>query len=154
MENARLLTKTREALDRQTATAEVLGIISSSPSRLEPVFEAILASAVRVCGGKFGMLALTEDAGFRGVAALGVGSEFPATLSRLRDPPPGTGLERLRKTLQTVQVGECAGDPAYDPVRVLNPAFASVLHSTARANAERWQAARRNRDLSRPGAAV
>jgi GAF domain-containing protein len=72
------------------------------------------------------MLALTEDAGFRGVAALRVGIEFPATLSRLRDPPPGTGLERLRKTLQTVQVGDCAGDPAYDPVRVLNPAFASV----------------------------
>jgi adenylate cyclase len=126
MENARLLTETREALDRQTATAEVLGIISSSPGRLEPVFDAILGSAVRVCAGKFGMLALTENTGFRGVAAHEVGSEFPATLSRIHEPPPGTGLNLLWETLQTVQIVDCATDPAYDPVRALNPAFATV----------------------------
>src|SRR5215471_6718975 len=94
----------KESLDRQTATAEVLGIISSSPGRLEPVFEAMLASAVRVCGGKSGMLALVEDGGFRGVAAHEVGSEFPATLSRLHRPPAGTGLDLLRTRLQTIQI--------------------------------------------------
>jgi len=129
MENARLLTETREALEQQTATAEVLGIISSSPGQLEPVFDAILASAVRVCAGKSGMLALTEDTGFRGAAAHGVGSEFPATLSRIHDPPPGTGLDRLRETFQTVQIVDCATDPGYDPVRALNPSFAAV-HTT------------------------
>jgi signal transduction histidine kinase len=116
----------KEALDRQTATAEVLGIISSSPGRLEPVFEAMLASAVRVCGGRSGMLALMEDGGFRGVAAHEVGSEFPATLSRLHHPPPGTGLDLLRTSLQTIQIGDCAAEPAYDPVRALNPGFATV----------------------------
>ena len=68
----------------------------------------------------------TEDTGFRGVAAHGVGSEFPATLSRIHDPPPGTGLNRLRETFQTVQIVDCYTDPAYDPVRALNPSFAAV----------------------------
>src|SRR6516225_2612857 len=116
----------KESLDRQTATAEVLGIISSSPGRLEPVFDAMLASAVRVCGGKSGMLALVEDGGFRGVAAHEVGNEFPATLSRLQRPPAGTGLDLLRTRLQTIQIADCAAEPAYDPVRALNPAFAAV----------------------------
>jgi signal transduction histidine kinase len=116
----------KEALDRQTATAEVLGIISSSPGRLEPVFDAMLASAVRVCGGKSGMLALVEDGGFRGVAAHEVGSEFPATLSRLHRPPAGTGLDLLRTRLQTIQIADCAAETAYHPVRALNPAFAAV----------------------------
>src|SRR5262249_33779680 len=58
--------------------------------------------------------------------AHGVGSEFPATLSRIHDPPPGTGLNRLQESSQTVQIVDCATDPAYDPVRALNPAFATV----------------------------
>src|SRR4029077_2988351 len=80
-----------ESLDRQTATAEVLGIISSSPGRLEPVFGAMLANAVRICGGNFGMLALVDGDGFRGAAAFGVGADF-FPLSRLHHPPSGTGL--------------------------------------------------------------
>ena len=126
MENARLLTETREALEQQTATAEVLGVISSSPGRLEPVFGAIMTNAVRICGGVFGMLALNENGEFRGVAAHRVGPQFTSALSRLGRPPPGTGLQQLQASLATVQVRDAASDPAYDPVRSLNPGFGKV----------------------------
>src|SRR5215469_11777382 len=63
-----------EALARETATAEVLGVMSSSPGRLEPVFNAILANAVRICGGASGVLALIDRDGFHGASTHGVGT--------------------------------------------------------------------------------
>ena len=75
IENVRLFdqvqARTRElseALEQQTATSEVMGVISSSPGELEPVFQAMLANAVRICEAKIGTLYLREGDGFRTVA--------------------------------------------------------------------------------------
>jgi transcriptional regulator with GAF, ATPase, and Fis domain len=68
IENARLLNELRESLEQQTATSEVLGIISSSVGQLKPVFEAILGNAIRFCEANFGNMFLREGDGFRSVA--------------------------------------------------------------------------------------
>src|SRR5262245_48219623 len=72
IENTRLFSELRESLQQQTATADVLKIISSSPGELVPVFEAMLANAVRICEAKFGFLWLSEGDGFRAVARHGI----------------------------------------------------------------------------------
>jgi len=65
IENTRLLNELRESLQQQTATSEVLQVISSSPGELERVFETMLANAVRICEAKFGNLLLYDGNAFR-----------------------------------------------------------------------------------------
>jgi class 3 adenylate cyclase/putative methionine-R-sulfoxide reductase with GAF domain len=68
IENTRLLNELKQSLEQQTATADVLRVISSSPGELEPVFNTMLANATRLCDATFGILYLSEGDGYRAVA--------------------------------------------------------------------------------------
>jgi GAF domain-containing protein len=121
IENTRLLNELRESLEQQTATSEVLKVISSSPGQLESVFEAMLENAVRICGAKFGNLMLSEGKAFRTVALYGAPSAYAE--ARRREPltyhRPGTALGRTIATKQPVQIADIRAEPAYydDPAR-------------------------------------
>ena len=113
-----------EALEQQTATSEVLGVISSSPSELEPVFRAMLVNATGLCEASYGALWLCEGDGYRTVALHGPLPE--AYLEQLRPgtvfhPDPEVSLVRATKTRQAVQVADLSATQAYldrDPLPV------------------------------------
>src|SRR5262245_61658000 len=93
-----------EALEQQTATSEVLRVISSSPGELEPVFDAMLASATRICGAEFGLLYLCEGEGFGSGALHGAPPLFAEERRRnpVIRPSPDSTLGRAIATKQTV----------------------------------------------------
>ena len=113
IQNTRLFNETKEALERQTATAEVLQIISSSPGELEPVFQAMLENAVRICGARFGNLFLWEGDGFRVGATHGAP---PAYVDYMRNEPPffqnpKVGLGLMLKTKKLYHLADIAATP-------------------------------------------
>ena len=112
LENTRLLSELRESLEQQTATAEVLRVISSSPGELEPVFEAMLENAVRICGAKFGALSLREGDAFRSIVMQGLPPAFAERRQRdpLIRPTPGHNLDRLVRTKSVVHIPDLAAD--------------------------------------------
>jgi GAF domain-containing protein/anti-sigma regulatory factor (Ser/Thr protein kinase) len=118
IENTRLLNELRqrtndlsESLEQQTATSEVLKVISSSPGKLEPVFQAMLANAVRICGAKFGNLYLNEGDGLRAVAFHGAPPAYVEERRRnpVIHPNPATTLGRAMTTKQPVQTADIQG---------------------------------------------
>src|SRR5262249_9020776 len=96
IENTRLLNELRESLQQQTATSEVLGVISSSPGELQPVFDAMLANATHLCEAKFGTLYLRDGDGFHAASLHNAPPAFAENRKRgLIRPGPGTALGRL-----------------------------------------------------------
>src|SRR6516162_5692097 len=111
-----------EALEQQTATSEVLRVISSSPGELQPVFQTMLANAARLCEAKFGTLYLCEKDALRIVAAYNVPPAFAEVRSRspFRPAPSGT-LGQVMRTKQTAHLPDLAATQAYaerDPATV------------------------------------
>ena len=100
-----------EALERQAATDEVLRVIASSPGELEPVFQAMLASAIRICEAKFGTLLLFEEDQLRLVAMHGAPGEFEEL--RRRDPTVPIYVRRLVETRQIVHLANIAEEEPY-----------------------------------------
>jgi len=113
MENARLLTETREALEKQTATAEVLQVINASPGNLAPVFDAMLQKATQLCEAAVGTLVTYDGERFTPAAAYGVPPAFAAFRSERGAfaPPPGNSLERVANGESLVHIADVATDP-------------------------------------------
>jgi signal transduction histidine kinase len=120
-----------ESLQQQTATAEVLRVISNSSGDLQPVFEAMLANATRICEAKFGMMLLVEGDAARCVAL----HNAPPAFAELRrrepviKPGPNTAMGRLLATKQVVHVEDAMAERAYlegDPVRRANADLAGA----------------------------
>jgi signal transduction histidine kinase len=116
IENTRLLNELRESLEQQTATSEVLKVISSSPGELEPVFHAMLENATRICDAKLGNLFLREGNCLRAVAVHG--ESYYADRYR-REPTvdisqnPGTPLDRATKSKQVIHIPDLRLDQSY-----------------------------------------
>jgi len=123
IENARLLNELKQSLEQQTATADVLRVISSSPGELKPVFEAMLQNAVRICDAQFGNLALLEGDGFRFVAQHGAPPKYRD--ARQREPfvrANSRNLDRVIKTKQAVHVADVAAEDPQSGVVTLGGA--------------------------------
>jgi two-component system NtrC family sensor kinase len=114
-----------EALEQQTATSEVLRVISSSSGELAPVFESLLASAKHLCGAEFGIILLREGDGFRTVALHAASAEYTEARwhAPFIRPAADTGLGRVLETKQVVQIADVRAVAGY----VDNPVQAPVV---------------------------
>jgi GAF domain-containing protein len=124
IENTRLLNELRESLQQQTATADVLKVISSSPGDLAPVFKAMLENAVHICEAKFGTMVRAEEGGYRVVAMHGPPPAYAA--ERQRNPVlrvgPTTPLARVAASRQLQHIADIRTERAYlerDPAFVV-----------------------------------
>jgi signal transduction histidine kinase len=130
IENARLLNELRqrtddltESLQQQTATSEVLQIISSSPGELKPVFQTMLANAMRVCEAQFGLMQRYEGDAWKIAAAQGASAytEYLQQHYEYQQPGPETVSARIARTKQVIQTSDLAASRGYverDPVVV------------------------------------
>ena len=132
IENTRLLSELRESLQQQTATADVLKVISSSPGTLDPVFGTMLAKASELCEASYGTLWLREGDGLRTAAMHG--DLPPAWIEQWRSgaiyrPDPDRPLARAAEGRQPIQIADMRADPSYlqgDPLPVAGVEIAGI----------------------------
>jgi GAF domain-containing protein len=120
IENTRLLRELRErtddlseSLEQQTATSEVLQVISSSPGELEPVFDSMLAIATRICGANFGVMNLWDGSNFTIAGDYNLPPAFVASRQRAFPPHPESALATVVRTHQFLQVNDLRESPPY-----------------------------------------
>jgi GAF domain-containing protein len=106
MENARLITETREALEQQTATADILRVISQSPTDIGPVLRAVVSAALRFCGAEDAIVALRD--GDESVTAAHEGPLGVVVGTRARLDPRGRGTVRAIVERRTIHVPDVA----------------------------------------------
>ena len=118
IENTRLLNELRELLEQQTATSEVLKVISGSPGELQPVFHAMLENATRICEASFGNLLLREGDTFRRVASHNAPPNFATFIAKepLIHRRQSHNLNRLIETKQAGHVADIAADEPETPI--------------------------------------
>jgi two-component system NtrC family sensor kinase len=114
IENARLFNETKEALERQTATAEVLQVISSSPGDLKPVFDQMLAKAMRLCEAQCGFIYQMEQGAMRAVAEIGVPPAFAEyRRNNLHTGGAATPADMMRATRKPAHVHDARDSEPY-----------------------------------------
>ena len=130
IENTRLLNELRESLQQQTATADVLKVISRSPGELQPVFNAMLEHAVQLCDAGFGGLWLYDGNAFRAGALYHVPPDFTEFWKRgPHTPSPESTMARVVRTKRTAQIADLKNEPGYakgDPLVVAGVDVAGI----------------------------
>src|SRR5262249_15564716 len=112
MENARLMTETQEALEQQTATAEILGVINASPGDLTPVFDGMLEKATRLCQAAAGTFWVSDGQGYRAAEVHGMPQAF-VEVARSYSPSPDTPVARIARGEQLVHLTDLSADDAF-----------------------------------------
>jgi signal transduction histidine kinase len=128
IQNVRLFNETKEALERQTATAEILKVIASSPSNVQPVFDAILESATRLCDGHFGILGLYEGESYKYVAHRGSNEKFANWVieNGQYKPRPGGGIARMTVERRPIHMADVREAKAYRDGNPVTLALADI----------------------------
>ena len=126
IENVRLLNELRESLDQQTATSEVLQVISSSPGDVQPVFAAMLENAVRICEANYGNIYRWDGDSLHLIA----GHNTPLAFNEARGPitfrpNPQTAAGRMAATKSTVQIADLAAEQTY--IEQLDPQIVAAV---------------------------
>jgi two-component system, NtrC family, sensor kinase len=137
IENTRLLNELRESLQQQTATADVLKVISSSPGELEPVFNSMLENAVRICEASFGNLLLYDGKVFRHVALHNAPQAWAAEQQRDPVPPRHAArvLYRIVDTKQAIHIADMAAENPDEPIATVAGARTVLIVPMLKENA-------------------